>query len=192
LSTEYNSISLPQTDTKAIQDPIPRPPSSLRTMDSRIPGQVGAPLGGDPALAFNTGHSAGIQALEELGVHDVSEKRTSYAKAEEKDEKNIKDEIRYVPTDEESYEIGNGMTAAEKVDNMEEIALYALHVEDDPSLNPWTMRTWFLGRPLVLNEPLIIMSNKIQGLDSHVSLLYWQQSTSSSRKESSCQPRSCV
>ncbi|KUJ19163.1 OPT superfamily oligopeptide transporter [Mollisia scopiformis] len=28
---------------------------------------------------------------------------------------------------------------------MEEIALYALHVDDDPSLNPWTFRTWFLG-----------------------------------------------
>ena len=62
-------------------------------MDSRIPGQVGASLGGDPALAFNTGHSTGAQALEELGVHDFSEKRTGYAKAEEKDEKNIKDEI---------------------------------------------------------------------------------------------------
>ncbi|KAK8051943.1 hypothetical protein PG993_003328 [Apiospora rasikravindrae] len=36
-------------------------------------------------------------------------------------------------------------TAAEKVDNMEEIGLYALHVEDDPSLNPWTFRTWFIG-----------------------------------------------
>ena len=116
-------------------------------MDSRIPGQAGVPLSGDPALAFNTGHSTGIQALESLGVHDVTEKRTSYAKAEEKDEKNINEEIRYVPTDEESYQIGKGMTAAEKVDNMEEIALYALHVDDDVSLNPWTMRTWFLGRP---------------------------------------------
>ncbi|KAK8080512.1 OPT oligopeptide transporter protein-domain-containing protein [Apiospora hydei] len=37
------------------------------------------------------------------------------------------------------------ITAAEKVDNMAEIGLYALHVEDDPSLNPWTFRTWFIG-----------------------------------------------
>jgi hypothetical protein len=118
-------------------------------MDSRIPGQVGAPLAGDPQMAFNTGHSTGMQALEELGVHDVSEKRVSYARAGEKDEINIDEEIRYVPTDEESYEIGKGMTAAEKVDNMEEIALYALHVEDDSSLNPWTMRTWFLGMRFV-------------------------------------------
>lgn len=117
-------------------------------MDSRIPGQVGAPLGGDPQLAFNTGHSTGIEALEELGVHDVSQKRTIHVSADEKDDKNINDEIRHVPSDEESYGIGKGMTAAQKVDNMEEIALYALHVEDDPTLNPWTMRTWFLGIPL--------------------------------------------
>ncbi|KAK8090769.1 OPT oligopeptide transporter protein-domain-containing protein [Apiospora phragmitis] len=36
-------------------------------------------------------------------------------------------------------------TAAEKVNNMAKIGLYALHVEDDPSLNPWTFRTWFIG-----------------------------------------------
>ena len=115
-------------------------------MASRIPGQNGpAPLSGDPAMAFNTGHSTGIQALEELGVHDVAEKRAHFNEDGQADEKNINDEIRYVPTDEESFGIGKGMTASEKVNNMEEIALYALHVEDDPSLNPWTFRTWFLG-----------------------------------------------
>lgn len=36
-------------------------------------------------------------------------------------------------------------TAFMKLQNMEEIALHALHVEDNPSLNPWTFRTWFLG-----------------------------------------------
>ena len=115
-------------------------------MDSRIPGQVGAPLGGDPALAFNTGHATGIEALEELGVHDISERKPHVAN--EKDEKGPSDEIRYVPSDEESQPtIGKGMTAAEKVDNMEEIALYALHVDDDPSLNPWTFRTWLYVSP---------------------------------------------
>ena len=101
-------------------------------------------------MAFNTGHSTGIESLQELGVHDVTEKRTSYSRSDEKDDKNINDEIRSVPMDEESLEIGKGMTAADKVENMEEIALYALHVDDDPSLNPWTMRTWFLGRFLPL------------------------------------------
>ena len=28
---------------------------------------------------------------------------------------------------------------------MEDIALTALHVDDDPTLNPWTFRMWFLG-----------------------------------------------
>ena len=115
-------------------------------------------------MAFNTGHATGIEALEQLGVHDVSQKRTSYANVDEKDDKNINDEIRYVPTDEESGEIGTGMTAAQKVDNMEEIALYALHVEDDPSLNPWTMRTWFLSI-----SPLHILFNfmRINDLTDH-------------------------
>lgn len=113
-------------------------------MDSRIPGQPGAPLNGDPQLAFNTGHAAGVEALEELGVHDVSQ-QSHVPPASLGDEKKETAEIRYIAADEETFEIGKGMTAAEKVDNMQEIALYALHVDDDPSLNPWTFRMWFLG-----------------------------------------------
>lgn len=30
--------------------------------------------------------------------------------------------------------------------NMETVALKALHVDDDPTLNPWTFRVFFLGR----------------------------------------------
>lgn len=79
-----------------------------------MPGSVGAPLGGDPALAFNTGHSTGIEALEELGVHDVSEKRTTVVDNEKFDEKGATDDIQYVPMDEESFGIGKGLTASEK------------------------------------------------------------------------------
>lgn len=32
------------------------------------------------------------------------------------------------------------------VANMEEIALKALHTDDDPTLNPWTFRMFFLGK----------------------------------------------
>jgi hypothetical protein len=46
----------------------------MYNMDSRIPGQVRAPLGGDPALTFN--------------------KRASYTKVEETDDKKVNDEIR--------------------------------------------------------------------------------------------------
>jgi hypothetical protein len=35
--------------------------------------------------------------------------------------------------------------AAPVVANMEEIALKALHIDDDPTLNPWTFRMFFLG-----------------------------------------------
>lgn len=43
------------------------------------------------------------------------------------------------------------------VANMEEIALKALHVDDDPTLNPWTFRVFFLGLHLLLmvHWPLI-------------------------------------
>ena len=34
------------------------------------------------------------------------------------------------------------------VANMETIALKALHVDDDPTLNPWTFRMFALGNPL--------------------------------------------
>jgi len=108
-------------------------------MDSRIPNESGAPFGGDPQLAFNTGRSTGIEALEALGVHDVSEKKRVVSGTAELDETGSSDEIRYVPTYEETLEIGKGMTAAQKVEKMEDIALYALHVDDDPSLNPWTV-----------------------------------------------------
>ena len=36
---------------------------------------------------------------------------------------------------------------------MEDIALKALHVDDDPSLNPWTFRMFVLGRPVPLDSP---------------------------------------
>jgi hypothetical protein len=31
------------------------------------------------------------------------------------------------------------------VANMEDIALKALHIDDDPTLNPWTVRMFILG-----------------------------------------------
>lgn len=34
------------------------------------------------------------------------------------------------------------------VANTEEIALKALHVDDDPTLNPWTFRMLFLGKSI--------------------------------------------
>lgn len=90
-------------------------------------------------MAFNTGHSSGIEALEALGVHNVAEKRTNAPENINFEEKGISEEIRYVSHEVETIEMGKGMTAAEKVDNMEEIALFALHVEDDSELNPWTV-----------------------------------------------------
>lgn len=110
----------------------------------RIPGghdQASLTTGID--LAFNTSAVTGIEAIRELGVHEVSEKQPRVSI----NQNNGKDEInQIVVDDEETFEDGKGMmTAGEKVNNMEEIGIHALHVEDDPSLNPWTFRTVFLG-----------------------------------------------
>jgi hypothetical protein len=38
------------------------------------------------------------------------------------------------------------------VETSEELVTEVLHVEDDPTLNPWTFRTWFLGmRPMQIH-----------------------------------------
>jgi hypothetical protein len=34
---------------------------------------------------------------------------------------------------------------SEPVETAEELVTEVIHVEDDPTLNPWTFRTWFLG-----------------------------------------------
>ena len=132
----------------------------------RIPGQNGpAPFAEDPDIAFTSSRQEGIQALQELGVqafNPESEKGRTIAQGNEQGtEKNLNDEIRGVPEDEEAMPIGKGMTAAEKVSDMSEIALYALHVEDDPSLNPWTFRTWFLGTSWTLVVVSSVTSDNI-------------------------------
>jgi hypothetical protein len=135
-------------------------------MDPIIQGQAGAPPSVGPQLALDTGRSTGTETLEELRVHEASEKRVLYAHDKETGEKEMEDNIQYVSNDEELLHVGKDMTAAEKVDNMEEIALYALHVEDDPSLNPWTFRMWFLGEPPLMS--FVGTSNHFQALDCHV------------------------
>lgn len=58
----------------------------------------------------------------------------------------VAEEIRLGSTQDPGQVAENGKESAfMKLQKMEEIALHALHVEDNPSLNPWTFRTWFLG-----------------------------------------------
>lgn len=45
--------------------------------------------------------------------------------------------------------------------NAEEIALKALHVDDDPTLNPWTFRVFILGRLASGLSSLLIPSNHV-------------------------------
>ena len=57
------------------------------------------------------------------------------------------DEIAKVPFISEDLESmkGNTQTAAEKADKMDEIALHILKLDDDPTLNVWTFRVFFIG-----------------------------------------------
>lgn len=62
---------------------------------------------------------------------------TSFEKTKSKT--SIEGLVRHETWDQEK----NGET--EVAANMETIALKALHVDDDPTLNPWTFRMFFIG-----------------------------------------------
>lgn len=49
----------------------------------------------------------------------------------------------------EDVEFGTGKKGAP---DMEKIALQALHVDDDPTLNPWTFRVFFIGGSLISHQ----------------------------------------
>ena len=70
---------------------------------------------------------------------DSDSASTTSLELQKLDEKSTESLVRYETQDAE--------LAGEKrvVANMEDIALKALHIDDDPTLNPWTFRTFFLG-----------------------------------------------
>lgn len=85
-----------------------------------------------------------VQAAEvdDEGLRDLRKRYTqmSFSAEAETDEKvSEKDRASTRISDAESIETES------IVANTEEIALKALHVDDDPSLNPWTFRVFFLG-----------------------------------------------
>lgn len=69
------------------------------------------------------------------------------------------------------------------VANTEEIALKALHIDDDPSLNPWTFRMYFLGAYILpWIQSLLLIS--LQDLDCLLSVRHWPQSSCSNHNQS--------
>lgn len=60
------------------------------------------------------------------------------------------------------------------VANMEDIALKALHIDDDPSLNPWTFRMFFLGTfaVLFLVLSLIFIGIGLSGFGSTLATIF--------------------
>ena len=43
---------------------------------------------------------------------------------------------------------------AAPLETAEEIVTHVIHVDDDPTLNPWTFRMFFIGKPLILQFSL--------------------------------------
>ncbi len=60
-----------------------------------------------------------------------------------KTEKSTENLVAISETD--SHDAERGVGEPKVVANMEEIALKALHVDDDPTLNPWTFRMFLIG-----------------------------------------------
>lgn len=75
------------------------------------------------------------EVVEEKGMDDLRKEYSYTSSAEitrEKSLTSIRNDVERVGSE-------------PLVANMEEIALKALHVDDDPMLNPWTFRVFFLG-----------------------------------------------
>ena len=59
------------------------------------------------------------------------------------------DTLTRIDSLESEHDLGEdveGHVKEKVVANMEDIALKALHIDDDPTLNPWTLRMFVLGR----------------------------------------------
>ncbi|KAK8127642.1 OPT oligopeptide transporter protein-domain-containing protein [Apiospora sp. TS-2023a] len=106
--------------------------------------KIASDQGKSPVLV---GAQLTVSESQDLDYNEKSEKHIiQYSTVEDGDlGKGYRDESRRGSDDPEYASVEERRTAAEKVDNMADIGLYALHVEDDPSLNPWTFRTWFIG-----------------------------------------------
>ena len=85
---------------------------------------------------------------QEAGSNDI------YPKSEKSSEANEKGAVGVVAgTSLPTYdvELADHFGEADVVNTAEDIVTHVLHVEDDPSLNPWTFRMFFIGKlPLKL------------------------------------------
>jgi len=78
----------------------------------------------------------------DIGMVELGDSRASSSSFDDGSKNMVSSEslVRYETNDVEFLRVEKPVVA-----NMEEIALKALHVDDDPSLNPWTFRMFFLG-----------------------------------------------
>ena len=79
--------------------------------------------------------------VKDAGIaHSSSLSKTSTESPKHFDEKNV--EAVAAPAYEDEENQGDGHL---HIASAEELVTNILHVDDDPNLNPWTFRMWFLG-----------------------------------------------
>lgn len=97
----------------------------------------------------STEMDAGVLSMElERNYSYTSSSSTSI-----KEKTVVRETVKDVSTEEEGWDKSKGAP------NMEQIALKALHVDDDPTLNPWTFRVFFIGE-FVFFVRVFVMRNK--------------------------------
>ena len=84
-----------------------------------------------------------------LATAIVMDSGSSTSLEKTKTEKSTENLVRISESDSRDAERGSGEPRV--VANMEEIALKALHIDDDPTLNPWTFRMFLIGEYFCLD-----------------------------------------
>jgi hypothetical protein len=125
-----------------------------------------------PHFDINVDVMATTRSVKEVEMGDIANMRAASASSFSVDDKtsimkgkspmdSTETLVRYETNDAELA--GSGPVVA----NTEEIALKALHVDDDPTLDPWTFRMWFLGE--AAHQYLRGVLTKIQVWDCRLS-----------------------
>ena len=103
-------------------------------------------------IGGSSGIDDGIATTEKSGFGDL--KGASY-------------NVQSIPPSEEAglpaYDVDNGREAVHHPANTEDILTHTLHLDDDPSLNSLTFRTWFLGK-LCTEAPCIRSTDFLVGI----------------------------
>lgn len=95
-------------------------------------------------------HNEGPHVEEEIRSHEMSvtEKHNDFGKEKETEVHELPIQPAYSDPEDLSFgKIG-------VLENAEDIVTHVIHVDDDPTLSPWTFRMFFIGKLALLYRPL--------------------------------------